>query len=76
MSDSPNERIQRAFREQTGLLQAMRESVQDAAKQYVAAGELMAVSKNGRVVWVDPVTFQPVEFDGTQTEAQAATPAD
>lgn len=70
MSESLNERIHRVFRERTGLLSAMQESVRDAAKQYAAVGELMAVSRDGRVIWVDPVTFQEVT-----TEPAAAASA-
>lgn len=70
MPESLNERIHRVFRERTGLLSAMQESVRDAAKQYAAAGELMAISRDSRVVWVDPVTFREVK-----TEPAAAAPA-
>lgn len=51
------------MREGTELLNAMRVSVREATKRYIVAGELMSTWKDGRVVWVDPVTLMEVSQD-------------
>ncbi len=63
MSETPSERIDRVMREGTELLNAMRVSVREATKRYIVAGELMSTWKDGRVVWVDPVTLKEVSQD-------------
>ncbi|MDX1967052.1 MAG: hypothetical protein SFV23_07775 [Planctomycetaceae bacterium] len=63
MSETASERIDRVMREGTELLNAMRVSVREATKRYIVAGELMSTWKDGRVVWVDPVTLMEVSQD-------------
>jgi hypothetical protein len=71
-----NDRIDDVFRDPLLVKSAIELGIADAARRYAQEGQLMASWKNGRVVWVDPVTYQPVECDETQTEAQAAAPAE
>lgn len=56
----PNKRIEEVFRDPRLVEAAIKRGVADAARRYAQAGLLMATLKEGRVVWVDPVTFEEV----------------
>lgn len=55
------DRVSRMFREPQELAQAVRESVRAVVREYAAAQLLMPGWRNGRIVWVDPVTLQETE---------------
>lgn len=55
-----SERIDEVFRDPLKVKAAIELGIADAARQYAQAGELMASWRDGKVVWVDPVTFVEV----------------
>jgi hypothetical protein len=64
-----NQRIEDVFRNPQLIKEAFEKGIADAAKQYAYAGQPMASWKNGKVVWVDPVTFQEVDRTPADTVA-------
>jgi hypothetical protein len=56
-----NQRIEDVFHNPQLIKAAFDQGIADAAKQYAQAGRLMASWKDGKVVWIDPVTFAEVE---------------
>jgi hypothetical protein len=61
IQENVSRRIQEAFDNPQILQDALAKGVQDARRQYSQAGLPMATWNNGRVVWIDPITFQEVE---------------
>ena len=59
--DEVNHRIQRAFDDPHIIQAAMAKGVADARRQYAQAGMPMASWKDGKVIWVDPLTLEEVE---------------
>lgn len=57
-----NERIEEVFRDPQIIKAAIEKGIEDAAKEHAHAGRLMASWKDGKVVWIDPVTFAEVDL--------------
>jgi hypothetical protein len=55
-----NQRIEDVFRDPMVVRDAIERGIADAARSYAQNGELMAAYRQGKVVWVDPVTFAEV----------------
>jgi hypothetical protein len=63
--DEVNQRVQRAFDDPRIIQAALARGVADARRQYAQAGMAMAGWRNGKVIWVDPVTLQEVSRPAT-----------
>lgn len=55
-----NHRIQKAFEDPCIIQSAIAKGVADARKQYALAGMPMAGLKDGKVIWVNPITLEEV----------------
>jgi protein involved in temperature-dependent protein secretion len=55
-----NQQIDQVFATPGAIQSAAAAGVRDAPRRYAQAGELMAVLKDGRVAWIDPVTRQEI----------------
>lgn len=58
--DELNQRIQQRFDNPRIVQAALAKGVADARRQYAQAGMPMASWKDGKVIWVDPVTLEEV----------------
>ena len=60
-SQETNERIEWAFNNPAIVQAAIEQGITDAMREHAQAGRVVPVWKNGKVVWVDPITFAEVE---------------
>jgi hypothetical protein len=60
-----NERIDEAFRDPKIIQAAIEQGIADALHQHAQAGRAVPTWRDGKVVWVDPVTLQEVDLKPT-----------
>jgi hypothetical protein len=56
-----NERIVQAFRDPKIIQAAIEQGIADAMREHAQAGRVVPTWRDGKVVWVDPVTLAEVE---------------
>jgi hypothetical protein len=66
-----NLRIEQVFQDPWKVKEAIEHGVADAVRHYAHAGELMAAYRDGKIVWVDPVTFAEVRVNSEVAVAQS-----
>ncbi|HUQ69556.1 MAG TPA: hypothetical protein VM165_08540 [Planctomycetaceae bacterium] len=56
-----NDRIDEAFRDPRIIQAAIEQGIADAMREHARAGRVVPIWKDGKIVWVDPVTFAEVD---------------
>ncbi len=60
-----NERIDQAFRDPKIIQAAIEQGIADALRQHAQAGRVVPTLRDGKVVWVDPITLAEVDIGST-----------